>query len=738
MGWPSVRGFVDGDNVNAEILNTPINQLVERTEYLLRELNNNDGTRVCLTGVELADPFEEGSPSVGQVVYRVPGSFTFAIASATVGEGQWFYADQRAMAVGVVSRVEGKTATVVLYGLVDFGDDGIDADGLIADPVGVRESGRYYLSAKKGKLTSSPNGPVIYVGDCALSEDGRRVMSILVNPQYRDTGESHVHRSFAIGSAPLGGYVVKSSGTDPRYLATGIMADGVVPGAEVPKGIVIVPEGHWTSNERHLAYTLSLQKTSWSDCKLIWSSDGDGSGSADVAFDDSGVTGAVQVGTLGLSVRLVRIADTAPEDVGDDTTWTLDMPNAARAWMNYDNGEEHGYRFNLGMHPEMARYVPPVPANGASLSVDGVELRGSAFGNRRRWEVMPAEDGSGPWLVWYGGEVKADSASAPFLWRGAGVKPGERDILLCVNRMRVGPDGFVTSLQPAPGSAVKVTSAQTGAAAVQGALMIDLDISFATEAASVAGSQVVKQIRGNRFLTGPVVEKVIAGPGLQVNRQQGVVTISSANAVYAGDFETIALKNAKQDVAGGVFPYTKLLGWTRGAQNVQTGFAAKFRVPDYLPYRDYNVIVSASVFGEKAVGAGGDSVAAFSLAAYALKDFSLSPDAVDAGDLAGSITHPVTGKGGVVVPVSFAGGYQAFDPVLIHGFEALSRSGQRQYVGDLMLKAADGTPLLVRPGHFVGLDVSRCAPSGNLVTWYTAQLGFVSLRWNLVEAEVRT
>ena len=138
------------------------------------------------------------------------------------------------------------------------------------------------------------------------------------------------------------------------------------------------------------------------------------------------------------------------------------------------------------------------------------------------------------------------------------------------------------------------------------------------------------------------------------------------------------------------------------------------------------------MFGEAA--ASSEAVAAFSFTNYLLKDFSLSPDAIETDDFSGSVASPTSGKQAIVT-VRFAAGYSAFDPVVIHGFEALPSGTQRQYVADLALKDASGADILVKPGYFVGLDIARRGlPAGSTDTWYTAPLGFLSLRWNLVEA----
>ena len=390
MGWPAIQGYKNGEDVVADNLNRPLNQLAERTEYLLRLVQGNDNTQVCLKDVAVPGEGADGHPSVGQVVYRDPDTGAFALATAKEGQDTWFYADQQAMAVGVVSAVGDNTATVVLCGRVDFPGDGIPVGDLIADadPRG----GRHYLAGipSYGKMTRSPSGPVIYVGDVRLNADRTCVTSIIVNPQYRDTGESHIHRQFVVSGVPLGGYAVQDTERS-RYYAVGIVADDaerVV--APVQPGISVTPCGTWASAEV-ATYVLSIvygagAEDAWESYRLHWESPTDGVGDTPItvasASKASFVSGLLPVGTKGLSVRLTAGSSSVTPAVQVGKTWTMTLPDAARAWANYsdpDNPARIGFRLNLGMYPEMARYVPPVPENGADLTTNKLNLHNPIF-----------------------------------------------------------------------------------------------------------------------------------------------------------------------------------------------------------------------------------------------------------------------------------------------------------------------------------------------------------------------
>ena len=733
MGWPSVQEYQDGvDRVDAKTLNRPLNQLIERTDYLKRLVEANDHQKVVASGIEFSTLPDEVVPAPGQPVYRVPENGTYALAAAAVGENKWFYADEQAMAVGIVGA---DVKTVVLYGYVEFGKvgsgneqtTGIDVWDVIVDKNPA--SGRYFLSATAGKLTAKPTGPVIYVCDCRIA-DGK-VVSMFVSPQYRDTGESHVHRAFVVSGAPMGGYSAK---VNSKYRVPGILPSGGTKSPTAMPAVSVLLYGYW-AHSASVTYTIEVDGDS-----VSWTSGGvDGSGGGAVPTG----TNLLAVGTHGLKIRFSGTGSP------NGKTWTVKMPDAARAWV--ENGST-GFRLNLGMYPELLSYVPDngvaMPVNGASLTVDGVDRAGPLFGAQKGWSIEPADGDGGPWLVWYDaatpviGDV---TATAPFIWADPVSAQRDRDIVLYLNRMRVGPTGFVTSLQAAPGSPLRVTSVQTGASAMQGALMLGLDVDFKSAEGNAEGSQVVKRIEGNTFITGQVVERIVEGPGIAVNRQQGTVTVSASNAVYAGDFETIALKNAKQDLAGGVFPYTKLVAWRSGSgvTNVRSGFTAKFRVPDFIPYnagKGYYVVVSASVFGEEGLDSGAS--AAFTLVGYSLADQACSVEA--SGSYSDSIAS-LSGGDSSTVYVPFADNYAAFDPVLVHGFAASAGQGpgelvlpnEDQRVRDdaLWLKASNNKRMVVYPGYFVGVSIERCGVGDSEITPYEPAIGFLSLRWNLVAVQ---
>ena len=206
--WDNVSKFRDGDKLNAATLNIPIGQLGDRTAYLYERLKalvaSGQMSAVVLTGVSLSQ--EEGKrPEKGNIVYYDADTQTFAKAQATMSLYDDFRAADSAFTVGILSWTESTTGNVVVYGSMS-----LDSTLQMADMIESGETfrpGRYYLSANEaGRLTANPNGPRIYVCSLAgtivngLFQDGLA----LVNPQFLDIGEAHIHRTAVLTARPAG------------------------------------------------------------------------------------------------------------------------------------------------------------------------------------------------------------------------------------------------------------------------------------------------------------------------------------------------------------------------------------------------------------------------------------------------------------------------------------------------------------------------------------------------------
>jgi hypothetical protein len=329
-----------------------------------------------------------------------------------------------------------------------------------------------------------------------------------------------------------------------------------------------------------------------------------------------------------------------------------------------------------------------------------------------------------------------------------------QNMLLHAVRMAIGRTGVVTSIRAAPGSPIRVLQNTTNQNGTVGDLMLDLDLALTPDPANLTGYQVFKAVQGNKLRTGPVVEKILGGAGITVQSSvgqpggQGTVTVSLTDSVLStGEFEEVALTNAKQAMIG-LFPYIRLLPWTTGSSsNIPTGFIAKFRVPQTLPDVPYRVLVYLTVFGEVDIPTltdGPTKNAGLSFTYSVLPDvYSIDPTVAPSwSSLIDGILTPALPTA-VEIPFGKVGNapiYRAYDPMYIHnnpdeGADIPLR--RAQVLGSPLPNPDDfpdwaGTePVSVRPGAVVAVKVTR---SGVVDTAneYTGNIGFIGLTWRLV------
>ena len=476
-----------------------------------------------------------------------------------------------------------------------------------------------------------------------------------------------------------------------------------------------------------------------------------------VAFDSDGNSivagGVLQLGALNVPVDgSYRIVPrTEPPTVQSVTL------SAGDVW-EYSLQTGHPgavFKYAIGMDSALCAHYPPVPVKSASLVVNGVEADSTEFfSDGATFAIEPDT------VYW------TDPTFGRTPWPKEFVSPDETldycdrtRILLHFVTQRVTDSGPVTSLHPADGAPIRITACGTDEVASVGDLQIDVDFAHNVVDDNVEGYKTVKASKNGRLLLGPVVERVVAGPGISVTQKnnqpkgQGTVTISLSDATYSGEFDTVALENAKQEVVG-MFPYVRLLGWASDGSNVPSAFTAMFRVPTTITDGVYRVRLYATVFGEADftsqvplyAGVGFDynvlpdftpiSGYGIETAALNLKSDLVKPDASRSVDI----------QFGVVDNDGESYKYKAFDPILLHNDSTIEDIAGRstKALGDMFPNDSEcsayldshviGTTILgVRPGYIVAVRFSRKAPSSN--RQYTAPLGFINLRWSLVDMD---
>ena len=416
------------------------------------------------------------------------------------------------------------------------------------------------------------------------------------------------------------------------------------------------------------------------------------------------------------------------------------------------------FAYAMGMHQSLAQQYPPVPRAAATLVMNGVELASyTHFPSNYNFRIGTStiywrsnEYGTVPWAL--------DWTS----YESPGSDVYQKYILFHLVKIAAAATGVVTSLQPAAGSPISVRQCGTSEAANVGDLELDLDLNLATDDNELAGYQVVKSVSGQKLLRGPVVERIKTDGTITIIQSegapdgQGVVTLSTGSAGYTGEFETVALENAKQEVLG-MFPYVKLLGWSTGGSNINTAFIMKFAVPHTISYSEaFKVRVYATVFGETDIPftVGGSPLYAGLAFSYSiLPDYNaiLSPTGSDdvtsvldetLPDGMLTLTSPITvdvplGKYDASAPGENI--YNAYDPMLIHNDSTLPYQERRQVqvLGndlpekDLLYNWTDTEDPVVRAGSLVAIRIAR-ADTSQPTAEYTGPLGFINLRWRLV------
>lgn len=446
--------------------------------------------------------------------------------------------------------------------------------------------------------------------------------------------------------------------------------------------------------------------------------------------------------TNGLAVMVTPYANSGAyagtDQIDQGSLWTIDV---------IDEAPGANFAYVLGMHPAMAQFYPPVPATAASFVLNGVELDPSNL-----FAIDPTYTTGTTGLYWYSNRYGMVPWPADWVSVTSTGSAYMRQNAVYHFVRNSGPSGIVTSLKPAANSPISVRRCNTADDATVGDLEIDLDLNLRAEDNNLGGFQVVKSANGQKLLRGPVVERLIAGPGISITQGsgnptgQGLVTVGLSGAVeYTGDFDSVALQNAKEEVTG-MFPYIRLLPQVQGATtNVPSGFICKFKVPYTLdPASRYRVLLYMSVFGEASVDAGVTQIASFNFSYSFLPDYT----SILGGDQYTSVKSPYAPQGAyavssISVPLGGASGYTAFDPLMVHNDVNIIDSANLSVdmgVGQLpnptnnpsvAFPGWDPNLIALRAGSLFGIRIQRSVLSAPTVA-YSASLGFLNLRWKLV------
>ena len=387
--------------------------------------------------------------------------------------------------------------------------------------------------------------------------------------------------------------------------------------------------------------------------------------------------------------------------------------DSTEGWVAEDGG---GYKYKMAKGSMLDKFYPPIPRQCASLVINGVELQSK--------NIDPQ---GGVYLI------DDDTIHMDKNWFESSNSQIDKITFHFIRGIQ-GNQGPVTSLRPKEGSPIKITECGTTTPAVVGDLEIDVDLNIEDEDANEPGFFVYKKWDTNKhkFKKGPVVERVVAGNGIEISYEnskypgQGSVTIGVADSNTSGEFDTTALQNAKQEMLG-LFPYIKLPSYVEA---VPYAFVVKFQVPVNLPNKEYNIRFYASMFGSADLTYNAQLPLGF--------QYNILPD-LYSNDHEHPSTNPTnnlrTGlidSGEKTISVPLYNGYTAYDPVLITNDPTMpsSAAGTNRIVNieDLFALPESTELATVRPGYVVAVRLSRAYSDGTNIM-YSYPVGFINLRW---------
>lgn len=409
------------------------------------------------------------------------------------------------------------------------------------------------------------------------------------------------------------------------------------------------------------------------------------------------------------------------------------------------------YDYAIGFEQAVAKFWPPVPAKSAALIVNGVEMD-----NKALLPDSPTVSFGLNTIHWFENAKGRKPWPEDFIERGAFIDPSldKVEVMHWVRGFQ-GSTGPVTSLQTRDGSPFKIVGYGTDEVANCGNLEIVGDFDFSMVNGGAPGWIVPKRARNGKLIGGPMVERIVGGPGISVisragqPKGQGTVIVALDDGAYHHQFTDIALENAEQAKIG-MFPYIRLKGYGTSITS-PSAFTATMRVPANLPDGEYALHILASVFGETGFTGASILSACVNFTYNILPDFDVA-SGMAYRNLKSSLLKPNNDRK-VFIPFGHVGTsspieYNGFDPILVttegavvdslgaaeanrddvldDGFGPMIPTASDFYMQDVTQKQ-----IPLRPGNLVGIRISRAVtPSGSMP--YTGPIGFINLSWALV------
>ena len=439
-----------------------------------------------------------------------------------------------------------------------------------------------------------------------------------------------------------------------------------------------------------------------------------------------------------------RISIMAYKDVAEDVFVPYGTIASATV---YDDEPDAIYDYVIGMEQKISNFWPPVPPKSAALIVNGVEMD-----NKALLPDNPTVSFGRDTIHWFEDDAGRKPWPEALTSRDGHIDPSDdkTEVMHWVRGFQ-GATGPVTSIQVREGSPLRIYGYGTDVTANTGDLEIAADFDFAMENGGAPGFNVPKRARNGKLIAGPVVERIVGGPGVSVISRsgcpdgQGTVIVALDNGAYRNQFSDIALENAEQAKIG-MFPYIRLKGYSGSSITSPSAFTATMRVPTNLPDGRYALKIFASVFGETGFSETFRRAACVKLSYNILPDFSTDGN-MEYSDLKSSLLKPDAERN-VIIPFGHVGsesatyGYNGYDPVLVTTNDSDMDSKydvvEKRFGQNIPSSndfAHQGITPVLRPGYLVGIRISRAVYQGSDFEPYPWAIGFINVSWALVSTD---
>ncbi len=642
MSFPQVPIYKDGDDLDANNMNEPIRALTARTDYAKQRLDEILGADINASTM-YSGSFEVGV-AAGAPVFFNNTTNLHANASANITSEQvsnYQFAASSAYVLGI----KNNTNHVVTSGKFVY-------SSLSNIPLATGEeyrSGPYYLSAEAGKITATPKGVAILLGNIHL-EEGSYTFHISIN--VKDLWESHLHTEYILSNETAGvhsitggihvidGYQDDAATADETTLLVKGNTDEeitlTVSGSDVTTAVLTVatedysidvPIGNYykwiPTGAGTLAVMLSPHNagTAAITSGLAWTINKErcvgwrrhieshdavttSANATDIYLIGTAVEGDITILATAANEVTVTVDGTGHNVVVANNTsvWVVDdlyirVSNleaftAGQLWTVYFQDEGPGAKFvyNIEADSTFANNYPTTPTNNLTLDLNGVNLL-----SRKAGSVIGIYSAGFYGIYWYNNEEGKAPLPVDEL------EHNQRILRAYTTYTRVGDAGIVTSLR-AGDSMVSLRKQGVDVPAgspATGDLEIVADFNIQTNEGDESGYKVIKKIEGGKAFVGPVVENITSNNGtMSITNIDGSVNIDLASATgVKGTFDDSILLNARHTVdENGMFPYIELLPYM-DTSDPETGVLYKMTVP-YSLMGTYSLSMYLSVFGD--------------------------------------------------------------------------------------------------------------------------------------------